>query len=600
MNQSPDLPPFGADTAVSHVGAEAPVSYIGAHALTIEDIGQPLSQTTFVVVDLETAGGKPVDAGITEIGAVKVRGGEVVGEFRTFCAPGVPIPAFISLLTGITDHHVAGAPGVGTAVREFLAFASFESGDQPVLVAHNSPFDVGFLKAECSKFDIEWPKPPTLDTVVLARKILRKDEVRNRKLATLAQFFSAPVSPTHRALDDARATVSVLHGLIERVGNLGVHDLEGLQTFSGPAIEKRRRKRYLADGLPELPGVYIFYDGNDRPLYVGTSTNIRKRVMSYFTAAETRRRMTSMVELAQRVEAHVCATPLEATIRELRMINELRPTYNFRSRTPEKTTWVTMTNEKFPRLSLSRQSTLPDSIRLAIGPYVNGARAELAMNAIHQVTDLRQCKERITSKTSMAPCVLYEMKRCIAPCLTGGDTVGYEEIVFDASAILNGNSSAASWKLMEKIRDLVHEEKFEDAVVIRDRMHALEDGVYRSSRLREISTIPLVIAAQQNALGGWDIHGFSHGRFAAAIVAPPGVDPKPFVLKLKDSLPSDIRLPTLVAETELLLRWLGDGRTRLVEISEGHTWMHPINAKVRASELVGRESEALTDGNPNI
>lgn len=560
---------------------------LSVQALTIADIGQPLSQTTFVVVDLETAGGKPVDAGITEIGAVKVRGGEVVGEFRTFCSPGVPIPAFISVLTGITDHHVAGAPTVDSAVREFLAFANFESGDQPVLVAHNSPFDVGFLKAACEKFEIEWPKPPILDTVVLARKILRKDEVRNRKLGTLAQFFSAPVSPTHRALDDARATVSVLHGLIERVGNLGVHDLEGLQTFSGPATEKRRRKRYLADGLPELPGVYIFYDGNDRPLYVGTSTNIRKRVMSYFTAAETRRRMTSMVELAQRVEAHVCATPLEAKIRELRMINELRPTYNFRSRNPEKTTWVTLTNERFPRLSLSRQSTLPNAERTAIGPFVNGVSAELAMHAIYQATELRQCKERITSKSSVSPCVLYEMKRCIAPCLTGVATVGYEEIVADTNSILNGKSSEVSSKLMERIVDLVHAEKFEDAAVVRDRMHALEDGVYRSSRLREISAIPLLIAAQLNEMGGWDIHGISHGRFAAGIVAPPGEDPKPYVQKLKEVMPVDIGLPTLVSEIELVLRWLGDGVTRLVEISDGHTWLHPIHAKARASELVG-------------
>jgi len=187
--------------------AQAPTSDTSIQALTIADIGQALSQTTFVVVDLETAGGKPIDAEITEIGAVKVRGGEVVGEFRTFCTPGVPIPAFISLLTGITDHHVADAPNVETAVREFLAFANFDSADQPVLVAHNAPFDVGFLKSACAKFDIEWPKPPILDTVVLARKILRKDEVRNRKLATLAQYFCAPVSPTHRALDDARATV---------------------------------------------------------------------------------------------------------------------------------------------------------------------------------------------------------------------------------------------------------------------------------------------------------------------------------------------------------------------------------------------------------
>jgi DNA polymerase-3 subunit epsilon len=571
---------------MSQVPNVLPIAEPAISALTIADIGQPLSQTTFVVVDLETAGGKPVDAGITEIGAVKVRGGEVVGEFRTFCAPGVPIPAFISVLTGITDHHVADAPSVATAVREFLAFAGFDSGDNPVLVAHNSPFDVGFLKAACIKFDIDWPKPPVLDTVVLARKILRKDEVRNRKLATLANYFRAPVSPTHRALDDARATVSVLHGLIERVGNLGVHDLEGLQTFNGPATEKRRRKRYLADGLPELPGVYIFYDGNNRPLYVGTSTSIRKRVMSYFTAAETRPRMTSMVELAQRVDAHVCATSLEAAIRELRMINELRPTYNFRSRNPEKTTWVTMTDERFPRLSLSRQSTLPDSQRVAIGPFTNGSSAELAMHAIYQVTDLRQCKERITSKTSISPCVLYEMKRCIAPCLTGGETVGYENIVSDVNYILKGDSSSASSKLMGRIQDLVSDEKFEDAAVIRDRMHALEDGVHRSSRLRQITSIPLVIAAELNDLGGWDIHAISHGRFAAGIVAPPGEDPKPFVLKLKSMIPSDIGLPTLVSEIELVLKWLGNGVTRLVEISDGHTWLHPIHAKVRANELI--------------
>jgi DNA polymerase-3 subunit epsilon len=294
-----------------------------------------------------------------------------------------------------------------------------------------------------------------------------------------------------------------------------------------------------------------------------------------------------MVELAQRVDAHICATPLEATIRELRMINELRPTYNFRSRNPEKTTWVTMTTERFPRLSLSRQSTLPDAQRIAIGPFRNGSSAELAMHAIHQATVLRQCKERITNKTSISPCVLYEMKRCIAPCMTGGETVGYEEIVADTSSILTGNSGAVSSKLMEKIVDLVHEEKFEDAALIRDRMHALEGGVYRSSRLREISAIPLVIAAQLNPSGGWDIHALSHGRFATGIVSPPGADPKPYVLKLKDSIPVDVRLPTLVSEIELVLKWLGDGKTRLVEISEGHTWMHPIHAKFRANELTG-------------
>ena len=308
--------------------------------------------------------------------------------------------------------------------------------------------------------------------------------------------------------------------------------------------------------------------------------------MSYFTAAETRTRMNSMVELAQRVDAHVCATPLEATIRELRMINELRPTYNYRSRNPEKTTWISMTNEKFPRLSLSRQASLPESSRVAIGPFANRASAELAMNAIHQATDLRQCKERITSKSSISPCVLFEMKRCLAPCKTGAETIGYEDVVTETKSILNGNSSAVSRKLMEKILELVDSEKFEEAALIRDRMHALEDGIYRSSKLREIVSIPLVIAAKLTAVGGWEIHAISHGRFAGGIVVPPGEDPKPYLQSLKNSLPTDVRLPTLVSEVELVLKWLGDGNARLIEISDGYSWMHPVNARSRASELV--------------
>ena len=139
---------------------------------------------------------------------------------------------------------------------------------------------------------------------------------------------------------------------------------------------------------------------------------------------------------------------------------------------------------------------------------------------------------------------------------------------------------------MERIVGLVNDEKFEDAALVRDRMHALEDGVYRATRLREISAIPLIIAAQPDSLGGWEIHAISHGRFAGGIVAPPGEDPKPYLNQLKNSIPSDLSLPTLVSEVELILKWLGDGVTRLVEITEGHTWLHPISARIRANELV--------------
>ncbi len=185
---------------------------------TLDELGTPLAGVTFVVVDLETTGGSPADCAITEIGAVKVRGGEVLGEFQTLVNPGVPIPAVISVLTGITDPMVATAPRLGPALAAFLEFAT-----GAVLVAHNARFDVGFLRAACTQTGREWPKPPVLDTVHLARQLVTRDEAPNHRLASLARLFHATTTPNHRALADARATVDVLHGLIARVGTLGVH-----------------------------------------------------------------------------------------------------------------------------------------------------------------------------------------------------------------------------------------------------------------------------------------------------------------------------------------------------------------------------------------
>ena len=191
-----------------------------------------LAQVTFVIVDLETTGATAADCGITEIGAVKVRFGEVISNFRTFCNPGMPIPGFITEMTGITNAHVEAAPTVDIAVQEFLNWAQLGADHDTVLVAHNAPFDIGFLQHACARHSIVWPEPPVLDTLRLARKVLDRDEVANKKLSTLAAHFNAPTSPTHRALDDAMATVTVLHALLERVGGYGVEDPETLLSYN--------------------------------------------------------------------------------------------------------------------------------------------------------------------------------------------------------------------------------------------------------------------------------------------------------------------------------------------------------------------------------
>jgi DNA polymerase III epsilon subunit-like protein len=199
-----------------------------------------LSRLEFAVVDLETTGWSPQAAAITEIGAVRVRGaraaaggrrpGEFVrhGEFASLVNPGTPVPPGIADLTGITDWMLAAAPRLPAVLPGLLEFAR-----GCVLVAHNAPFDLGFLLAGCRGCGLAWPGFTVLDTVMLARRVLDPDEVPDCKLGTLAAYFGARTAPSHRALADARATADVLGWLIRRLAHRGIWTLRQLSAWPG-------------------------------------------------------------------------------------------------------------------------------------------------------------------------------------------------------------------------------------------------------------------------------------------------------------------------------------------------------------------------------
>lgn len=276
-----------------------------APQLSFDELGTPLREVTFVVVDLETTGGSAERDAITEIGAVKVRSGERIGELATLVDPGTGIPPQVVALTGITTALVTGAPRLPQVLPSVLEFLG-----TGVLVAHNAPFDAGFLRAACERHGAVWPRPPVLCTARLARAVLTRDEAPSVKLGALAELFGTSTRPTHRALADARATVEVLHHLLERIGNLGVQSLEELLTLVRDATphrptERQRRNRHLAASVPSAPGVYLFRGARDEVLYVGTSGDLRRRVRSYFTAGERRRRIRDMVAQAHRVDTVV-------------------------------------------------------------------------------------------------------------------------------------------------------------------------------------------------------------------------------------------------------------------------------------------------------
>lgn len=538
----------------------------------------PLHEVTFVVVDLETTGGSPQTSAITEIGAVRVRGGEVLGELQTLVDPGTPVPAAISALTGITTSMVRGAPTIAEVLPAFLEFAA-----GAVLVAHNAPFDVGFLRAAAAQHGHPWPAVRVVDTVALARRALTRDDVPNNKLGTLAAHFRAAVTPSHRALDDARATVDVLHGLLDRLGALGVTTLEDLATAADPVPPARRQRRHLAEGLPDRPGVYQFVDARGEVLYVGTSTNIRTRVRSYFTAAESRRRMTEMVMLAERVVPVVCGTVLEARVRELRLIAEHSPRYNRRSRFPERLPWVRLTVEPFPRLSVVREPGDPQRAEQAthIGPFGSRGTAQLAVEALLATFPLRQCTGRLPTRPSprAAACALAGMGRCGAPCTGDQTSDDYARVVASVRAAMLGDPEAVVAAHARRLADLAAEERFEEAAAVRDRLEAFLRGAARAQRSRRLAALPQVVAARREEQGGWEVVVVRHGRLCATATTPPRADPRPTIDALvataeqvdPAALPAGRAHPE---EVDLVLAWLEQDGVRLVDLDEG--WACPV------------------------
>ncbi len=488
---------------------------------TFEDLGTSLSEVTFVVVDLETTGGSPAGSQITEIGAVKVRGGQVLGELQTLVRPSTPIPPFITVLTGITNTMVADAPRIGSVLPQFLEFSA-----GAVLVAHNAGFDISFLKAAALETGHPWPGHPVIDTVRLARALVHKDEAPNHKLSSLARLFGATTTPDHRALHDARATVDVLHGLIERVGNLGVHTLEELQSYSSRVSPAQRRKRFLAEAMPSAPGVYVFRDRRGEPLYVGTASDLRRRTLTYFTASETRRRMAEMVGLAESLTPIVCQTRLEAQVRELRLIAEHKPRYNRRSRHPEKAVWVKLTTEAFPRLSVVR--VVKDDDAHYAGPFASRRTAEAAVTALQEVLPLRQCTARLSpTRPSDSACMLFDLGRCGGPCVGAQTAEDYAQVAGRAAAALGGSSREVVSALLERLDTLAAQERFEEAGTLRDRMMALVRASARAQRLRPVTATPEIVAARRREGGGWELVCVRHGRLAGASVSPRGPTPCP-------------------------------------------------------------------------
>jgi DNA polymerase III subunit epsilon len=440
---------------------------------SLDDLGTALHDVTFVVVDLETTGGSANDCAITEVGAVKLKGGECLGTYQTLVDPGCAIPPEITIITGITQAMVMRAPRMEAVMPSLLEFI----GDC-VIVGHNVRFDIGFINAALAQQ--QRPRLPhrSIDTLALARRLVR-DEVPDCKLGTLADRLRLSHRPSHRALDDALATGDLLHFLLERAGTLGVTGLDDLVALPKIAGSAQIRKLPLTDGLPRLPGVYLFRDSRDEVLYVGKAANLRARVRSYFSTDE-RRKIGQLLRETQRIDHHVCRNGLEAAVLELRLIHRHLPRFNRQGTRSAKYPYVKLTlDERFPRLSVVR--VVKDDGALYLGPISSAKRAKRVIEAIESASPIRRCTARSTNATTRPTCAAAQIGVAACPCSGAISEADYARVVDDLVQTLTSDPARLLAPLEARISVLAQAQRYEEATDVRDRADALS-GLLRRTR----------------------------------------------------------------------------------------------------------------------
>jgi DNA polymerase III epsilon subunit family exonuclease len=397
--------------------------------------GTLLEDAELVVFDLETTGLAPSRCRICEIGAARIRSLSVEATFETLVNPGTPLPTPVAALTGIAARDLHRAPRAEIAARRFLAFA----GTAP-LVAHNARFDLAFLDREVEQLTGRRCAAPVIDTVWLARRLLRRRSERF-SLAQLAHFFGTPTAPCHRALPDALATAEVLLALLGLAQERGARTVGDVVELAAPRARRLHDKRALVAGAPTSPGVYLFRDRSGAVLYVGKARDLRARLRSYFSGARQRPTVEAALGALASVEWRPLGSELEAALEELRLIRELRPPANARAPRPDRYVYL----ERRDRDWCTVRTPGP------LGPLPSRSRARLAARALDGFT---------------------------------GD-----------------NPADALPGLRAKLRRLAHDLRFEEAARLRDRIAALEQVVARLSALGTLREARLCLLAPAREKG---------------------------------------------------------------------------------------------------
>ena len=493
-----------------------------------------LADVCFTVVDLETTGATPGFSKITEVGAVRIEGGEIVAAFSELVDPGVPIPAQITGLTGITREMVAGAPAIDDVLPRFVEFAT-----DSVLVAHNARFDLGFLDYELGMLTRKAFPRPALDTLRLARRLMPHTRC---SLGVLAERLNLPTSPEHRALADARATAELLLVLLSRLEEQNVTTLEEVARICEPEARRNYHKIVLTEQLPTVPGVYIMRDARGAALYIGKAENLRRRARDHFLQRQAYG-ATQALELLEKIDIVETGSEFAALLLEGRLIAKHKPPHNSHGTRASSYHYVKLSAEKYPRLYAT--PNLREDGSYYAGPFRKASVARRFVDCINGAYPLRTCT-RMPRAAGAHACPRAGTGACLAPCsqAPNGD---YAAVVAAVSRVLDGHAEGLDERLRQRQAALVEALAFEQAARLQHQREALARALRGVRRLRDAQRADVVLlypAKRRGWIALWGIRAGSvvverevgrsafderaaHGFLAAVAASEPHRPPLP-------------------------------------------------------------------------
>ncbi|MBZ0202683.1 MAG: GIY-YIG nuclease family protein [Ignavibacteria bacterium] len=495
--------------------------------IKIIGINSSIHDAVFTVFDVETTGLSPDRNRMTEIGIVRIQGGEVLDEYESLMNPGQFIPPEITRLTGITNELVFDKPKFETLAPEILSFINGSVGGV-VLTGHNVKFDYGFLNASLVRSGYNKLSYPSICTARLARRLSKS--LPSKSLDSLRRHFGIHSRRKHRAIDDARATATILSHFIEQLVNEyefeTVDEIIGFQykkIYEESKISARFKKlKVELQSVPKKPGIYYMMNKKEEIIYIGKAKNLKDRMGSYFYHNVSHStKIKKLVRYVHKVGWETTGSELSALLAESRLIKSHKPRFNSAIKSYRKFPFIKIDVQRaYPRV-FKVYEIIPDGAKY-YGPFGSSYTVNALIERIKKLYKLRKCDDRILRPAkNKSACMYYEFHQCSAPCNLTVSAAEYKKEVHSVDKFLttSGKGSAIGYleSEMSLEADLMN---YEHASYLRDNITDLKKVLLNIELTNSIVELQnyIIKCGEDNNDGSWEIFLVVNGKIAKTFI----------------------------------------------------------------------------------